>query len=268
MMIKSYRLVALFFFSFIIIAKNSKAQELFVISEPASIMPTRSVMIKQSYQQLGGKMNSSLYNTQLEFSFKKNWMMHIGTNFTASEIYLQNRLYSLDDIHSHTRLAFFLKAINSPFQPNTDAIMIDGQEKLWNAGFIATRLDYKWASSFSAGCLHRLTANSKYAKNGIEYIWSNGWLLYPKNYINYKQTNINFYVECIGQQLINDKTHYLDIAPAVQFIFNSQAKFNLGYKWPITDNSNRLNNKSLYISFDYLFFNALPKNYKSKKINH
>ena len=105
----------------------------------------------------------------------------------------------------------------------------------------------------------RYTGITSYTKNGIQYSWSNGWLLYPKNYNSYGQTNLNFYVELIGQQLINDKAHFLDIAPSIQLIFNSQSKLNLGYRWALIDNTNRMNDRSLYLSFDYLFFNALPK---------
>jgi hypothetical protein len=241
------------------------AQELYVLSEPASIMPNRSIIIKQSFQQMGGKMNNTFYNTQIELSWKKNWMMHLGTNYTASDIYLQHRVYSLDDIHTHSRVAFFGRAINSPYNPTTNAIMMEGQQKLWNAGFIATRLQHKWASSITAGWLHRYTGNTNFSKNGIQYSLSNGWLLYPKNYSNYQQTNINFYVELIGQKVLNDKASFLDIAPSIQLIFNSQAKLNMGYRWALSDNSNRMSDRSFYMSFDYLFFNAIPKYKNTKK---
>lgn len=249
----------------IFLSKTSSAQELYVMSEPASTMPARSIILKQSYQQMGGNMKSTFYNTQLEFSWKKKWMMHLGTNYTASDIYLQHRFYSQDDIHSHTRLAFFARAINAPYNPTTNAIMMEGQQKLWNAGFIATRLQHKWASSITAGWLHRYTGITNYGKNGIQYSWSNGWLLYPKNYSNYKQTNINFYLELLGQQVFNDKVSFLDIAPSMQLIFNSQAKVNLGYRWALMDNTNRMSKESVYLSFDYLFFNALPKRKNHKK---
>ncbi len=255
----------LFISLFTFISSNSSAQELYVMSEPASTMPARSIILKQSYQQMGGNMKSTFYNTQFEFSWKKNWMMHIGTNYTASDVYLQHRFYSYDDIHAHTRLAFFAKAINSPYNPTTNAIMMEGQQKLWNAGFIATRLQHKWASSITAGWLHRYTGITNYGKNGIQYSWSNGWLLYPKNYSNYQQTNINFYVELLGQQVFNDKVSFLDIAPSMQLIFNSQAKVNLGYRWALMDYTNRMSKESVYLSFDYLFFNALPKRKNNKK---
>lgn len=255
-------LLSLFSFAF---TEILNAQELYVMSEPASTMPARSIIVKQSYQQMGGRSATAFYNTQLEFSFKKNWMMHVGTNYTASDVYLQHRFYSADDIHSHTRLAFFAKAINSPYNPTTNAIMMEGQQKFWNAGLIATRLQHKWASSLTAGWVHRYVGNTNYTKEGIQYVFSNGWLLYPKNYENYQQTNLNFYIELIGQQLINDRSYFIDLAPSIQLIFNSQAKLNLGYRWALSDNTNRMNNKSIYLSIDYLFFNAIPRIKKLKK---
>lgn len=248
--------LSLFSFAFM---QTVHAQELYVMSEPASTMPARSIIVKQSYQQMGGKSSASFYNTQLELSWKKNWMMHVGTNYTASDIYLQHRFYSTDAIHSHTRLAFFARAINSPYNPTTNAIMMEGQQKLWNAGLIATRLQHKWANSLTAGWVHRYVGNTNYTKEGIQYVFSNGWLLYPKNYANYQQTNVNFYVEFIGQKLLGQSTSFLDIAPSIQLIFNSQAKLNLGYRWALSDNTDRMSDKSLFVSFDYLFFNALPK---------
>jgi hypothetical protein len=249
----------LFSLAFVTAIFSSFAQELYVMSEPASTMPARSIIIKQSYQQMGGQSASTFYNTQLELSWKKNWMAHIGTNYTATDIYVQNRFYSNDDIHAHTRLALFARAINAPYNPTTTAIMMEGQQKLWNAGLIATRLQHKWASSLTAGWVHRYVGNTAYSKDGIQYVFSNGWLLYPKNYDNYQQTNVNFYIELIGQQLIGQSSRFLDIAPSIQLIFNSQAKLNLGYRWAVSDNTNRMSDRSLYLSLDYLFFNALPK---------
>ena len=55
--------LSLFSFAFI---QTAMAQELYVMSEPASIMPTRSIMIKQSYQQMGERSSSTFYNTQLK----------------------------------------------------------------------------------------------------------------------------------------------------------------------------------------------------------
>jgi hypothetical protein len=66
-------------------------------------------------------------------------------------------------------------------------------------------------------------------------------------------------LELLGQKLLSGKGQYLDAAPSIQLIFNSQAKVNLGYRFALLDKTNRMTNNSLYLSVDYLFFNALPK---------
>lgn len=247
------------------------AQELYVYSEPASVMPARSLIIKQSFLQMGGSeflknyYTKQNFNTQLEFSIQKKWMAHIGTNYKSVDFYTQYRFYSSDALHEHARFAGYLKAVASGNNPAEQAILLDGQQKLIGAGIIATKLKHKWASSVTLGWLYRYTGNTNYSKNAFQYSWSNGLLLYPVTYKNYKQTNINFYVEMLGQQSIQNKAHFLDIAPAVQFIFNSQAKLNFGYRLPVLDNMQRNASRSYYMSLDYLFFNALPRFKSAKK---
>ena len=250
---------------FIVGLPSLQAQELYVYSEPASVMPARSIIIKQAFQQMEGVNAQQNYNTQLEFSLQKKWMAHIGTNYKAADFYTQYRFYSSDALHEHTRFAGYFKAVASGNNPSEQAILLDGQQKLIGAGIIATKLQHKWASSLTMGWLYRYTGNTNYTKNAVQYSWSNGLLLYPVTYKNYMQTNINFYVELLGQQSIQNKAHFLDIAPAVQFIFNSQAKLNFGYRLPVWDTMQRNSSRSFYISLDYLFFNALPKFKMAKK---
>ena len=248
--------ILLFFVIGISIYGNS--QELYVYTEPASTMPAKSVIVKQSYLNMEG-ISGANWNTQIEMSPKKNWMAHVGTNFSAADFYLQHRFFSTDEVHKHTRLAWYGKAVSAGGNPSSEAILLDGQHKLWGAGLIATRLQHKWASSITVGYLNRYTGNTQFSKNALQYSFSNGLLIFPRTYRNYQQTNFNVYVEMLGQKLLDKKGHYLDIAPAIQFIFHSQAKLNLGYRWPIIDDLGRPSNKSYYISFDYLFFNALSK---------
>ena len=39
------------------------------------------------------------------------------------------------------------------------------------------------------------------------------------------------YLEILAQQTLDRKTHYVDMAPALQLIFNSNAKLNIGYRF-------------------------------------
>ncbi|MFX7792925.1 hypothetical protein ABTK00_21030, partial [Acinetobacter baumannii] len=74
----------------------------------------------------------------------------------------------------------------------------------------------------------------------IDYSLSAGYLVLPKAYTSYKQTNLNLYLELLGQQLTDRKGYFMDIAPAAQLIFNSSIKFNMGYRWQIAGNVNRM----------------------------
>jgi len=245
---------------------DSKAQELYVNSEPASIMPARSVLIKQSYASMTGKESSNNFNTQLEFSWSKKWMSHLGTNFKSWEWYTQYRFYSKDAVYEHLRMALFFRAINASTNAiPTNSILLDGQESVLHGGLIITQLKHKWASSLTLGSLLKQDALASNGNAGFQYSFSNGFLMYPKVYTTYGQTNVNLYLELIGQSLLSGKANYLDIAPAVQFIFNSQAKLNLSYRLPLVNQTNRATYNSASISLDYLFFNAIPKHRKKSK---
>ena len=67
----------------------------------------------------------------------------------------------------------------------------------------------------------------------MNYSLSAGYLLLPREYTDYKQTNVNIYTELLAQQSLERKAYYVDLAPAVQFIFNSNAKLNIGYRFQL-----------------------------------
>jgi hypothetical protein len=49
------------------------------------------------------------------------------------------------------------------------------------------------------------------------------------------------------------------MAPALQFIFNSNAKLNVGYRFQLAGNMNRMANNSWLVSFERTFLNALKQ---------
>jgi hypothetical protein len=93
----------------------------------------------------------------------------------------------------------------------------------------------------------------------MNYSLSAGYLLIPRTYTDYKQTNINLYAELLGQQTLDRKTNYWDLAPALQFIFNSNSKLNIGYRFQVSGNMNRMSKQSMLVSFERTFLNALRK---------
>lgn len=243
-----------------------KAQELYVFSEPASTKPANALGIKHSFQKMGGNSSRDNQYTQLQFGISKKLSVYLGTNYAAKDAYMQYRFFTKDAMYAHTRMAFYAKVIQSNQKAvHTNAVLLDGEESVQGAGFILTQLKHKWASSLSLGVVQKKDWSQHYGKSAFQYSFSNGVLIYPKSYTSYGQTNVNLYLELIGQKLLSGKGQYLDAAPAIQFIFNSQAKLNMGYRFPLLEKTNRMTNNSLYLSVDYLFFNALPKVKNRKK---
>jgi hypothetical protein len=88
---------------------------------------------------------------------------------------------------------------------------------------------------------------------------SGGYLVLPFQYTDYKQTNLNVYTELLAQQSLDRKAYFLDMAPAIQLIFNSNAKLNLGYRFQLKSDMQRMSKNSWLISFERTFLNALKK---------
>ena len=91
----------------------------------------------------------------------------------------------------------------------------------------------------------------------INYSLSGGYLLLPKEYTDYKQMNLNLYTELLGEKSLDSKKYCLDLAPAVQFIFNSNFKANIGYRFQLSGNMSRMSNNSWQVSFERTFLSAL-----------
>ena len=52
----------------------------------------------------------------------------------------------------------------------------------------------------------------------------------PKEYKDYKQTNLNLMLEFLNQYNLGSGKYYIDIAPAAQLIINSVARVDVGYR--------------------------------------
>jgi hypothetical protein len=213
----------------------------------------------------------------------------------GASLYAKYRFLSKDDIHAHFRLAAFGKIalINNPTLITYDEdhlipdgnggtvnhhlvtnkvdneIDLDGTNSGTAIGIIATKLKNKLAVSGSVGYLYRLNNlhNSREVIvpwHAINYSLSAGYLLFPKEYTSYKQTNINLYVEFLGNSFLGkqsweNKKYYLDMAPAVQFIINSIARIDIGYRTQLAGNTLRMSNSSFLLRAEYNFLNSLTR---------
>ena len=260
----------------------AKGQELYVYTEPASNMPARSLSTKVSGNFIGknqGRVGRFMqrYTPELMFGINKKWMVHLGgtfanmhtPNFRWESVYLYGkyRFLSNDELHTHFRMAAFADASYtlSPF--HYGEISVQGDRSGLQLGLIATQL---WNKLAVSGTISHTQVLDKSRNNKVLYIPSRiyksmnyslsaGYLVLPFQYTDYKQTNLNIYTEVLAQQSLDRKAYYIDLAPAIQLIFNSNAKLNLGYRFQLKGDMLRMTESSWLISFERTFLNALRK---------
>lgn len=265
------------------ISINATGQELYVYSEPASNMPAHSISTKLTghfvtNDNTYGRL-SQRYMPEIMFGFSKKVMVHVSATFAnmhtnnfrfeSVSLYGKYRFLSNDDLHTHFRMAVFADASYTRVPFHYDEISLMGDKSGVEAGLIATQLWHKFALSGTVSHTQVLdrSRNSKtiYVPErnyqSVNYVLSGGYLLLPKEYTDYKQLNVNLYTEFLAQQTLDRKSHYIDMAPALQFIFNSNAKLNIGYRFQLSSNMNRMSEQSWLVSFERTFLSAL----KTKK---
>ena len=268
--------IVLFFLSIKI-----QGQELYVFTEPASNMPAHSISLKLTDHFV---TKDNIYNRfshrlmpQVMFGISKKWMFHIGVTFSnmhtpdfkyeSFNFYTKYRFISFDDIHKHFRMAAFIDACKTKAPFHYDEITLMGDKSGIEAGIIATQLWHKFALSGTLSHTQVLD-DSRFNKviyvperiyQSLNYSLSGGYLLFPKQYKDYKQTNLNLYMELLGEQTLDVKRYCIDLAPAVQLIFNSNSKLNIGYRFQLSSNMQRMAANSWQVSFERTFLNALKK---------
>jgi len=251
-----------------------KAQELFVFNEPASNMPAKSLGIRVSnwlmYDKPDHVMNYQLI-PELMWGVNKNLMLHLDGFFTNQNgnfhgvgigAYGKYRIYTADDINRHFRLAAYgrISLNNSAiFQEEID---LTRNNTGYAFGLIATQLLHKQAISSTIGFNQAYNNGpdnkfpSTQADQAINFSLSTGRLIFPAHYINYKQTNMNLMLELSGQHLLKTNENFVDLAPAVQFIFNSQTRLDIGYKFQLYSDMQRVAPNGFMIRMEHLLFNA------------
>jgi len=261
---------------------RSAAQELYIHAEPASNIPKKVIGMKAltaNYQ--GSGLSTQWYGLRGMYGITAKWMVMLTGSlsdqhgnelpselFQSTGIYLPQaqryplqfeginfyskyRLYSSDEMNKHFRIALYgeygyNKTVYVNAEPN-----LSGDNTGVGGGLIITKLSNKLAVSGTAGFILPQWYNEQKTNlhvksgNAFTYSLSAGYLLYPKTYTNYKQTNINAYIEGIGKAygdalykngevLISKTRHavykagsYIDIRPGVQFIFNSNLRLDV-----------------------------------------
>lgn len=278
-MYKSIFILAIFYSCF------ATSQELFISTEPASNMPAKSIGLRLNSflmptytNPLDGVSHGSSYrfNPELMWGISKNFMLHL--NFYASNmqqsnfhfegggLYFKYRFLSINNNKRHFRMAAYAKGaiINNPI--NYSEINLGGDNSGFTTGIIATQLLHKLAISFTGGYIqgfNNLNNNlsSTQAHNAINYSMSFGYLLFPFEYKNYDQPNLNIYAEFLGKYNPKTGEQFFDFAPGIQLILKSKMRLDFSFRRQIDGNMLRINNQEFILKFEYNLFNA----YKSRK---
>jgi hypothetical protein len=254
-----------------------KAQELFVFTEPASNMPANSIGLRIGQSLLKEQIKSGFnYHIMPEimWGINKNLMVHASAflsnrnNNLISEggsFYAKYRFFSVDDLQSHFRLAAIGRYSFNKADIHQEEIETMGHNTGFETGIIATQLIKKLAISTSVSYEKATDNKPNYdypltqSNNATNYTLGFGKLVYPKKYVNFKQTNINLMVEFLGQILIKNKKSYFDVAPSIQFIINSQARIDFAYKQELYSSMLRSAPNGFYLKLEYTFF-SIRKN--------
>lgn len=260
---KQIRLLLLFFVSSPFLLPG---QELYVFSDPASNIPARSVNVKMKSHGVGDDIRFGRFTYRLMPQVMAGISKKLQVRLTATaanmhtEVFrgesvglgLKYRFLSSDGIHKHFRMAAYVDGslTRDPFH-YYDEVSLMGDKTGVEAGLIATQLWHKLAVS---GTISRTEVmdGSRYDRS-LNYSISAGYLLLPRSYRDYNRTNLNLYVELLGQRLIGENLFFVDIAPALQVILGSRTKINLGQRFQLDGNMGRMARRSWLISVETSF---------------
>ncbi len=261
-------------FLFLIACKQTNAQELFVMTEPASNMPSGSIAIRAMNSFMyenNGKLN---YHIMPEIMWGANakWMLHLQSYFSSrmngnlkgegGSLYAKYRIFTSDDIHKHFRIAVYARYSLNNADIHQEEIETMGHNTGYEGGLVATKLVNKVAVSSSVSFEKALNNMPNYkfpttqSDNATNYTLSFGKLMYPKKYTTLKQTNINLMCEFLGQRLNANGKSYLDVVPSLQFIIRSQARIDFAYRKQLYSSMTRTAPNGFIIKFEYTFFNV------------
>ena len=262
-------------FGLIWLFQPAKGQELFTFSEPASNMAAGSMGIRlNNYFMNEAYSSTTNYHLvpEIMVGVNKKLMLHgevffsnnnKDLSFEGGAFYAKYRFYSVDDIHAHFRMATFVRLSRNNSDVHQQSIDLNGHNSGYEAGIVGTKLLNKFAFSASGSYLHA-TDNSNGHKfiytneqrNAVGYTISVGKLLLPKEYTDYKQTNLNMMVELLGQVNTGSGLGYLDIAPSLQLIINSVARIDVGQRIKLGGKLQRSAPGGTFVRLEYNFFNV------------
>ena len=273
--------------SLLLFTNNILGQELYINTEPASLIPKGTKVIRLHHHSIflnednepGSQKNAKIFIPQISYGISKHIMvsaaLQISNNpydaspnmaFNGFKLYSKQRIISTDKQKYHTRLSSFIKYTNhgkwnSPnYKFIRNAYDLEFQDSGAEIGLIATQLIKKLAVSVTSGygIISNRTSNGAFddkSFNSLHNSISAGYLLFPRKYKSYKQTNFNIYLEYLTSSIVSKnypsgyKKFMSTFAPGIQFIIMSRSRLDFGYKLRKGNMPNEFLVKLTYIIF-------------------
>ena len=191
--------------------------------------------------------------------------------FAGTDLYAQYRFYSSDGEQTHFRIAAFGEGSYVRIASHLAEPELLTHNSGIGAGLIATYLKSHFAGTVTASYTvpFEYSGNSfdKYGGvypttiiygNALNYDLALGYLLFPRHYTSYKQTNINIYLEFLGRSYgaadvtqqdgtVTDHIpnnisflkagNYVDVNPGVQCIIRSDVRLDFSMGFPLINYS-------------------------------
>ncbi len=192
--------------------------------------------------------------------------------FNGAHLYAKYRFLSLDSKNEHFRMAAFAEGTwVKTTHHETEPDLMMGDNSGVGAGLISTYLIQKFAATLTLGFIKPfgISGNSpdpiiglpdvpvrlEYG-NTFTYGLSIGYLVFPRKYQSYNQTNFNIYFEAKGKYfgsaavtifegqaneyflhvsrypLALQRGYFLDISPGIQFIIRSNFRIDASVTFP------------------------------------
>ena len=252
---------------------ESRSQELYVFTEPASNMPAKSLGLRVTNEGIFTGKGMKRTIPELMLSFNKELMVHAQGflsdmdgkyRLEGGSLYAKYRFFSVDNMQSHLRMAAFGRVSTSKRPVYSDDINLEGDNSGIQGGVVVTQLLHKLALSGSLSYAKsfdrqsQVIANTPQPDQMIGYSLSSGYLVLPFKYKNYNQPNFNVYFEILGKTNPDNGRSYLDFAPALQLILNSRTRVDLGYRFQVSGNMNDRFLKNMYLlRAEFNFFNVI-----------
>ena len=250
------------------------SQELFVFTEPASNMATNNLGVRLMSSAMYKNDNSGInfhLMPELMYGINNKIMVHSAAFISnrngnligeGGSFYAKYKFINNDVVQKHFRVATYGRYSFNNADIHQEEINLVGHNSGYEIGLVATQLLHKVAISASTSYMQAANNGAKYefpssqSNTAINYTLSFGKLVLPKKYKDYNQVNLNVMCEFLGQKLAQNSKSYLDIAPAIQLIFNSKIRFDFAYRKQLYSSMNRTAANGFLVRFEYNFFNT------------